>query len=210
MNRKLSDTILNRLNDYYGTVEPDLKYRNLYELSVAVILSAQTTDRQVNSVTGILFMDYPDFPSLAAASISDVENAVRSTGFYRNKARHIIGLAKSVENKYGGTLPDSMSDLLTLPGIGRKSANVILSMGFNRPALAVDTHVLRIANRTGYVDTRDALRAEMALTSLIPEHMWTRTHLLMIRHGRSICHAKKPECGICPINDLCPSAYSIQ
>ncbi len=203
MTKELSRRILRSLKKHYGDVRPDLNFGSLYQLAVAVILSAQTTDRQVNAVTPVLFRKYPDFATLARAEIRDVEEIIRSTGFYRNKARSIVELARELAEKHGGKLPGTLPDLLKLPGIGRKSANVILSMGFNRPALAVDTHVLRLANRLGYAQTENPDRAEEALTSIIPEKDWTQTHLLLIRHGRAVCKARHPLCRDCPVISLC-------
>ncbi len=205
MKKQLSDKIIRALIKYYPDVKPDLRFGNLYQLTVAVILSAQTTDRQVNAVTGELFNAYPDFTSLARARLSDVRRIVRSTGFYRNKAKNIVDMAKEVAGHYGGKLPGTREELVALPGIGRKSANVILSIGFGVPALAVDTHIIRIANRLAYADSRDPLAVERALTDFIPERLWTHAHLLLIRHGRATCRARQPLCGTCPINGLCAS-----
>ncbi len=206
MTPERSAEILSRLRDHYGPVRPDLRYRGLYQLTVAVILSAQTTDRQVNSVTGELFSRYPGFPSLAEARPGDVEKTIRSTGFYRQKSKNIIELAKIVTGKMKGRLPRTREELTALPGIGRKSANIILSIGYGEPALAVDTHVMRIANRLAYVNSSDPYAVEKALTGVIPREEWTGAHLILIRHGRSLCAARKPLCHECPVNDLCPSA----
>jgi endonuclease III len=203
MTKNKSGRIISLLKEYYGIPTPDLLFSNLYQLTAAVILSAQTTDRQVNSVTGSLFKKYPDFKTLAGARLRDVESIIKSTGFYHNKARHVIDTAKAVMKSYGGMLPDGYEDLIRLPGIGRKSANVILSIGFGRQALAVDTHIIRIANRLGYVNSKDPLKVEKALTSFIPEEMWKTTHLLLIRHGRVLCPARNPLCGECPVTSLC-------
>ncbi|MBP7737995.1 MAG: endonuclease III [Spirochaetes bacterium] len=205
MTKQLSDKILKALIKHYPDVKPDLKYGNLYQLTVAVILSAQTTDRQVNAVTGELFKAYPDFASLARARLSDVRRIVRSTGFYRNKAKNIVDMAQGVIENFNGRLPGTREELVTLPGIGRKSANVILSIGFGVQALAVDTHIIRIANRLAYADSRDPRVVEQALTDLIPERLWTHAHLLLIRHGRATCRARKPLCGACPVSGLCAS-----
>jgi endonuclease III len=208
MTKELSDTIIRALTRRYPDVKPDLKYRNLYQLAVAVVLSAQTTDRQVNGVTGELFKTYPDFARLAAARLEDVERIIRSTGFYHMKAKHIIGLARTVTAEHAGRLPSAREELERLPGIGRKSANVILSMGFDTPALAVDTHVIRIAGRLAYTGSRDPRVVERALTSLIPERRWKLAHLLLIRHGRTLCTARKPLCEECPLRALCAYAGS--
>ncbi len=205
MTKNLSDKIIRGLIKHYPDVKPDLRYGNLYQLTVAVVLSAQTTDRQVNGVTGELFRTYPDFSSLARARPADVRRIIRSTGFYRNKARNIIDLARGVVDNFGGKLPDTRDELTTLPGIGRKSANVILSMGFGIPALAVDTHIIRIANRLAYADSRNPLDVERELTRFIPERLWTHAHLLLIRHGRATCKARQPLCSECPVTGFCAS-----
>ncbi|HPG51537.1 MAG TPA: endonuclease III [Spirochaetota bacterium] len=210
MTKDKSDKIIRALRKHYPDVKPDLKYRSLYQLAVAVVLSAQTTDRQVNGVTGALFKKYPDFASLGLARLADVESIIRSTGFYHVKAKNIIGLAQTVTAEHDGRLPSTREELVRLPGIGRKSANVILSMGFDTPALAVDTHIIRIAGRLAYTGSRDPLEVERALTSLIPERLWKLSHLLLIRHGRTLCTARKPLCGECPIRALCVSADKIR
>ncbi|OHD68260.1 MAG: endonuclease III [Spirochaetes bacterium RBG_16_49_21] len=210
MTKDLSDKIIAGLQKYYRNVSPNLRYANLYELAVAVVLSAQTTDRQVNSVTGALFRKYPDFKTLAQARLADVRTMIRSTGFYRNKSKNIVNLAKQVMERFSGRLPDVREELVTLPGIGRKSANVILAMGFGKPALAVDTHVLRVAYRLAYTDLKKPLAVEKALMSFIPEKKWKLAHLLFIEHGRSLCRARKPLCHQCPINAYCDSPDKIR
>ncbi len=197
------------MQKYYGDTRPDLRFMSLYELAVAVVLSAQTTDRQVNGATPGLFGKYPSFAELAKAKKGDVERLVKSTGFFRHKARNIIGLASMVMTEYGGNLPSTRDELMKLPGIGRKSANVILSVGFGIPALAVDTHIIRIANRIGYADSRNPDEVEKALTSVIPEKGWTKAHLLLIRHGRTLCIARKPRCSECPVIALCDFVNNI-
>ena len=203
MTRIRSEKILSRLYDFYGETVPDLNFRNIFELTIAVVLSAQTTDRQVNGVTGELFKKYPDFTSLGRADCSDVEKIIRSTGFFRTKSKNIISLSGMVCSKFGGVLPDTLESLIELPGVGRKSANVIMSIGYDIPGLAVDTHVSRIAYRLGYVSTRSPLEVEKVLCGIIKPSDWKRTHLLFIKHGRVICKARNPECGICPVAELC-------
>lgn len=198
-----SKKILSLLYDYYGETVPDLNFSNIYELTVSVVLSAQTTDRQVNGVTKLLFEKYPDFEALRKARYSDVEKIVRSTGFFRTKTKNIIALSEMVVTKFGGSLPDSLDRLIELPGVGRKSANVILSIGYGIPGLAVDTHVARISNRLGYSDSSSPAEIEKKLCSIIDPAEWKRTHLLFIRHGRTICRARHPECGLCPVTRLC-------
>ncbi|PKL36101.1 MAG: endonuclease III [Spirochaetae bacterium HGW-Spirochaetae-1] len=205
MDRKKSNLIQKRLRAWYGEVTPDLHFGNLYQLTIAVVLSAQTTDKQVNAVTPVLFDRYADFSSLAGARLPDVETIIKSTGFYRNKAKNIITLSRAVMERFHGTLPAERDALESLPGVGRKSANVILSMGFDIPALAVDTHVMRIANRLAYIRSEDPFRVEESLTALIPEKCWKITHLILIAHGRRTCTARNPRCSVCPIEDLCGS-----
>lgn len=203
MRKDVSKKIIAALQKIHGSPEPDLKFRNNYELTVAVVLSAQTTDRQVNGVTAELFSRYPDFGSLASARPRDVEKIIKSTGFYHVKAANIIALSEMVCTRFGGELPSTGDELISLPGVGRKSANVILSIGYGKPALAVDTHVARIALRLGYTEEKDPLLIERDLCSVIPEQDWKMTHLLFIRHGRSICQARNPRCGMCPVTGWC-------
>lgn len=207
MTKNRSARIIKNLKKFYGNPDTELRFVNTYELAISVILSAQTTDTQVNAVTPVLFKRYPDFKSLSAAKSTEVESIIHSTGFYKNKTKNIINLAKKVIEKYGGELPDTLEELIALPGIGRKSANVILAVGFNKPALAVDTHILRISNRVGYSQSDDPYKAEMALTSFIPVSDWKKAHMLLIKHGRTICKARNPGCGECPITSLCDFEY---
>ena len=203
MTKARSGKILSKLHAYYGDVKPDLNYRNIYELTIAVVLSAQTTDRQVNGVTETLFGKYPDFKSLAKAGAHDVERIIKSTGFYKTKTKNIISLSRMVCSRFGGVLPDDMMHLLELPGVGRKSANVILSMGFNIPGLAVDTHVSRISGRLGYSRGKTPVEIEKDLCAVIVPEKWKLTHLLFIRHGRSLCTARNPRCDECPVSLHC-------
>ena len=209
MTASRSRKILDRLREYHGNPAPDLRFRNMFELAVSVVLSAQTTDRQVNAATPALFARYPGFESLSAAKVRDVERIIKSTGFYRNKAKNIVGLAAGVMSEFSGKLPGTRGELMRLPGIGRKSANVILSVGFGVPALAVDTHIIRIANRIGYADSKKPDTVEESLTSVIPAPDWTFAHLVLIRHGRTLCPARSPRCVECPVSGLCDYARSI-
>lgn len=206
MNKNKSETILKKLADHYGDVEAQLQFKNIYQLAIAVILSAQTTDKQVNGATPDLFKRYPDFQSLSQAKQSDVETIIKSTGFFRNKAGNIIKLAKQVTEEYNGVLPESFDSLITLPGIGRKSANVILIIGLKKPAFPVDTHVFRLANRLGYANSENFLEVEKSLMEHIPSKDWSTAHLLLIHHGRNICKARNPLCTACPIRQHCPGA----
>lgn len=203
MQRKQAMQIVSILRGHYPDAGPRLNYKNPYELLVAVILSAQSTDKQVNEVTPALFAAYPDFASLAAASREQLERDVCGVGLYKNKARFIQECARAIVDRYGGLVPEDFEELLKLPGIGRKSANVIYSVAFGKPGLAVDTHVFRVAGRTGMAVEKDPDRTETVLKQLLPARVWTETHHLLIFHGRALCTARTPRCGICPVAALC-------
>jgi endonuclease-3 len=196
--------ILDLLERAHPEAKCALHYRNAFELAVATILSAQCTDERVNQVTPVLFQRYPDAPSLAAAPLTDVEEIIRSTGFFRTKARSITGFARGLVERHGGDVPRRMDELVPLPGIGRKTANVVLGHAFDvNEGVAVDTHVLRVTNRLGLVESGDPAVVEAALMKLVPRERWTRTTDLFIFHGRKICDARRPACGICPVFTLC-------
>ena len=206
MTKEKSKIIIKKLKQYYGKIGTELSFSGIYELAISVVLSAQTTDRQVNSVTPALFRKYPGFKNLSHASIHDVESIIKSVGLYKTKAKNIINLSKEVVNKYNNILPDVFNELIKLPGIGRKSANVILSMGYKKAAFAVDTHILRVANRIGYIKTSDPFKVEKALMHYIPRRDWIKVHLIIIKHGRNLCSARKPLCSGCPVKELCDFA----
>jgi endonuclease III len=181
-----------------------LSYRNAFELAVATILSAQCTDERVNKVTPLLFARYPNARTLAAAPLADVEEIIRSTGFFRAKARSITGFAKGLVERHGGEVPRRMDALVPLPGVGRKTANVVLGHAFDvNEGIAVDTHVLRVTNRLGLARGDDPLKVEAQLMALVPRESWTRTTDLLIFHGRKVCDARRPACGVCPLFALC-------
>ena len=198
------EKIILSLAEYYGELSPPLNYTNNYELCISVVLSAQTTDAQVNRVTPYLFEKYPSFELLASADVSDVERIIKSTGFYKVKARSIIALSKRVSEEFNKQLPSSMEKLILLPGVGRKSANVVLSHGFDVPAIAVDTHVARLSVRLGFSVHSDVKKIEADLMGKIPRRLWSSSHLYLITHGRTFCKARKPLCKNCPIRLLCP------
>ena len=183
-----------------------LEHGSDFELLVAVVLSAQTTDVSVNKVTPELFRKYPDPESLAAADRQDVMEIIKTIGLYRNKSANIIKLAGKLIEDFGGKVPDTMDELMSLPGVGRKTANVVMAEAFGKPAIAVDTHVFRVANRIGLTDAGDVAATEKQLMERLPEDMWIRAHHLLIFHGRKICHARKPDCGTCGLRDIC-TAY---
>ncbi len=182
----------------------ELNFRNVYELTVAVILSAQTTDPSVNKVTPRLFELYPDPKSLALADQSSLENIIKSIGLFRTKAMHLRELAQVLVDKYDGKIPNDFDTLKSLPGIGRKSANVILSVGFNLPGLAVDTHVLRVSIRYGVVELdSDPTKTEMVLKAALPENEWGNAHHALLFFGRYHCTARAPKCDQCLLKDEC-------
>jgi len=183
-----------------------LAHRNPYELLVATILSAQCTDEMVNSVTPALFARYPTPADLAAADPEELEALIRPTGFFRQKARSLIGMAAALEERYGGEVPDALEELVTLPGVGRKTANVIRSVAFGLPGLPVDTHVGRLARRLGLSDETDPDKVERDLDALVPPTERGALSLRLILHGRRVCAARRPRCDRCLLADICPSA----
>lgn len=185
-----------------------LSHRDCFQLLIAVILSAQCTDEQVNRVTPALFDAYPGPSELAAADVSIIENLIRSTGFYRNKAAHIVAASKAIVERHGGTVPDTMEELTALPGVGRKTANLVVSVCFGKPGIVVDTHVLRIASRLGLAPTKDPARSERMIASSLPTDRWTAFSYALNRHGKFVCKARKPLCDTCAVRLLCPSADS--
>jgi endonuclease-3 len=191
----------------YPDAKCELDYKNPFELAVATVLSAQCTDKRVNMVTPVLFKRYPTPAALAAAPIGTVEDVIKSTGFYRNKAKSITGLARAVVADHDGTLPDDMDVLVKLPGIGRKTANVILGNAFGKNAgVVVDTHIARLSGRLGFSRQTDPVKIETDLAALFPRRNWTMLAHLLIWHGRRVCDARKPRCAECAIARLCPSA----
>jgi endonuclease-3 len=184
----------------------ELTHRNAFELLAATILSAQTTDARVNMVTPALFERYPDAGALAGADLSEVERIVHSTGFYQSKARNLVLMAQALVERFGGQVPTALDDLVTLAGVGRKTANVVRSVAFGLPGLPVDTHVGRLARRLGLTSEDDPVKVEHALGVLLPPAEWGEFSLRVILHGRRVCDAKKPACDRCVIERLCPSS----
>ncbi len=202
--RQRAVRILDLLEQAHPEARCALDYRNPFELSVATILSAQCTDERVNQVTPVLFSRFPTPIALAEASLPEVERIIRSTGFFRAKASSIVGFARGLVEKYSGEVPRTLAALVTLPGIGRKTANVVAGHAYGvNEGIAVDTHVLRVTNRLGLVDSRDPIEVEARLMELVPRERWTRTTDLFIFHGRKICDARRPECGRCPVFPHC-------
>ena len=197
--------ILSILNRIYPGVTTQLKHRNPFELLVATILSAQCTDRQVNSVTGELFQKFPTPKTMTNAPPAELERLVYATGFYKNKARHIKDCAGTIENQFGGKVPTTMDELLTLPGVGRKTANLVLSVAFGVPGIVVDTHVARLSRRLGLTPHRDPAKIEKDLSIKVPKRHWDDFCLQLIYHGRSVCRARRPDCPACPLRAVCPN-----
>lgn len=195
--------ILDALRQEYPEAGCALDHRNKYELLICVVLSAQTTDKSVNRISEGLFAKYPTPETLAQADQEDVIELIRSIGMYKTKSKNIIALAKALVAEYGGQVPDTYEDLVGLPGVGRKTANVVLAEGFGEQRIAVDTHVFRVTNRIGLVKEKDVLKTEMALMKVLPENRWTEAHHSFIFHGRNCCSARNPKCGECVIAELC-------
>ncbi len=198
--------IATRLEELYPSAECELTHSNAYELLAATILSAQCTDVRVNMVTPALFAKYPTPEALAEANPTELEAIIRSTGFYQSKAKNLIGMGRNVVDRFGGVIPHEMEDLVTLPGVGRKTANVLRSVVFDLPGLAVDTHVGRLSRRLGLTTEEDPVKVEKVLNGFIDPPEWGRFGLRLILHGRRVCDAKKPKCGICEFEDICPSS----
>jgi endonuclease-3 len=194
-----------RLRDLYQA-ETELTHENPFQLLIATILSAQTTDRSVNLVTPELFRLYPTAVDLAAADPAEVEKLIKPTGFFRLKTMRIISASRALVELFGGAVPKTMEDMVKIPGIGRKTANVILGAGFDEPGFAVDTHVIRLTNRLGFVATRDPVKIEYQVCRMVPKEEWTALSLRLILHGRRICDARRPRCEECVLNDFCPSS----
>jgi endonuclease-3 len=199
--------VIARLTVEYPDAECALVHTNAYELLVATILSAQTTDENVNKVTPELFARYPTPRDLAHADPDDVEAIVHSTGFFRSKTKNIIGMARAVDEEFGGEVPTELDDLVQLPGVGRKTGNVVRSVAFDLPGLPVDTHVGRLARRLKLTTETDPVKVEFDLNALVPPEERGRFSLRLILHGRRVCYARKPNCDGCVLVDICPSAY---
>nr|WP_320015024.1 endonuclease III [uncultured Desulfobacter sp.] len=198
--------IIERLKAHYPVVNTQLDHTSAFELLIATILSAQCTDNQVNKVTKVLFTRYSDPGSLAGASLDDIKKIIFSTGFYNNKAKNIKACANKIQKEFNGKVPRNIKALTSLPGVGRKTANVVRSVCFNIQTIVVDTHVLRVSRRLELTDATDPVKVEFELMDVLPRHVWNDIGLQFIYLGRRICHARKPACGQCFFNDLCPSA----
>jgi endonuclease III len=208
--------IIARLKREYPDAGIVLNFGSNWELLVAVELSAQCTDKKVNEVTAKLFQKYRAIEDYAGADLAELENDVRPTGFFRNKAKHIMGAAQKVLSDFGGQVPASMAELLTLPGVARKTANIVLGNAYPEAyasdpdsGIAVDTHVNRLSQRLGLAESSDSEKIERELMAIVPRDDWFRLTYLLIEHGRAICPGQRPKCGECLLNDICPSAFKV-
>lgn len=197
--------IYRALRKRYPDADCELDFTTPFQLVVATVLSAQCTDKLVNKVTPVLFKRYKTPKALAGSDIAELEEIIHSTGFYHAKARNLQGLAKKLVEEFDSVVPSSIEELTSLPGVGRKTANVVRGHAFGIPGITVDTHFGRLARRFGWSNSQDPVKVEADVCALIPEKDWTTLSQLMIWHGRRICHARKPACGACPIAKLCPS-----
>src|SRR5438093_6811460 len=197
--------VARRLAEEYPA-ECALVHSSPYELLVATILSAQTTDGRVNMVTPEVFRRWPTPADLAKADPAEVEEVIFTTGFYRNKAKSLIGLGQALDERYGGEVPTALEDLVTLPGVGRKTGNVVRSVAFDLPGLPVDTHVGRLTRRLGLTESDDPVKVEREISEMLPPKDWGGFSLRLILHGRQVCTARNPRCGECILRDICPSS----
>ncbi len=195
--------VIEILAEVYPEAECALVHENTFQLLITVVLSAQTTDKSVNQISPLLFERYPDAEALASARAADLENILKRIGMYRTKAKNIIALSQTLIDEFEGHVPKDYDLLIKLPGVGRKTANVVLSVGFGVPRIAVDTHVFRLANRIGLAAEKNVLDTELALMKAIPENLWIMTHHALIMHGRNVCGAQRPGCDGCALDKLC-------
>jgi len=203
--RKQAKAIYRILTKTYPEIRCELDFKNPLELMVAVVLSAQCTDKRVNTITPALFKKYKRAKDYAKAPLAEIEEYIFSAGFYHAKARHLKGLGTKLVEEFDGVVPSSLEELITLPGVGRKTANVVLGHAFDIPGITVDTHFGRLSRRFGWTKETDPVKVERIVGELIPQKEWTNLSQRMIWHGRRICHSRKPACGACPVAKLCPS-----
>jgi endonuclease-3 len=204
-NKVKAKAIYRQLTKSYPNVRCELDYNSAFQLLVATVLSAQCTDKRVNQTTPALFKKYPNPKKMAKADLKDIQRLVKSTGFFRAKAKNIKGLSIKIMEEFDGDVPSNLDDLITLPGVGRKTANVVLGHAFGIPGITVDTHFGRLSRRFGWSKQNDPVKVEFEVGELIPEKEWTNLSQRMIWHGRRVCHSRKPACGACPLAKLCPS-----
>lgn len=201
--KKRTKIILDTLEEMYPDARCELNYETPFQLLVATILSAQTTDKKVNKVTETLFKDYPSLVEFLTITNDELEERIKEIGLYRNKSKNIILMCNQLIQKFNGEVPNTMEELITLAGVGRKTANVVLSNAFNVPSIAVDTHVFRVSNRLGLASSDNVLEVEMQLRKEIIKSRWSKTHHLLIFHGRYCCTAQRPKCAECRLKEYC-------
>jgi endonuclease-3 len=204
-NRKKARAIYRILTKTYPEIHCELDFKNPLQLTVAVVLSAQCTDKRVNQVTPQLFNKYKSAKDYAKAPLPEIEEIIHSLGFHHTKARHLQGLGRKIVEDFGGEVPATLEELITLPGVGRKTANVVLGHAFGIPGITVDTHFGRLSRRFEWSQSLDPVKVEFEVGELIPQKEWTNLSQRMIWHGRRICHSRKPACGACPLAKVCPS-----
>jgi endonuclease-3 len=205
-----SNKIRSALRKIYPEVKTQLLHQNPFQLLVATILSAQCTDKQVNQVTPVLFKHLKSPADFAAAPLKSIENLIRPTGFFRNKAKSIKNCAKALLARHDGKVPQTLDELVKLPGVGRKTANVVLGAAFGISGVVVDTHVARISARLGLTENKDPVKIEFDLMKIVPKHAWNEFSLQLIFFGRETCIARKPRCPACPLNNLCPWPFKTE
>ena len=203
--KKRAQAIYRILSKSYPDVHCELDFKNPLQLLVATVLSAQCTDKRVNAVTPALFKRYKNVKDFAGADLRELQRIIKSTGFFRAKAKNIKGLSLAIVERHGGKVPNSLDELVKLPGLGRKTANVVLGHAFDTPGITVDTHFGRLSRRFGWTKETDPVKVEFEVMELIPRKEWTNLSQRMIWHGRRVCHSRKPACGACPLQKLCPS-----
>ena len=208
--RKEARAVYRILSKTYPEIRCELDFKSPLELIVATVLSAQCTDKRVNTVTPALFKKYKTAKAYAGADIHQLEELVYQTGFYRAKARHIKGIGIKLLTEFDGDVPSTLEELITLPGVGRKTANVVLGHAFDIPGITVDTHFGRLSRRFGWTKEMDPVKVERIVGELIPQKEWTNLSQRMIWHGRRICHSRKPACGACPVAKICPSVGIVE
>ena len=209
MNKRQAGEIINILAQTYPNAEAELNFTTNYELLVAVILSAQCTDKRVNIVTAELFKEYNTPEKMLTLTQEELEEKIKTCGLYRSKAKHILSASYDIVTKFNGQIPETVESLQTLAGVGRKTANVVYAVGFGGDAIAVDTHVFRVSNRLGLANAKTPLETEKSLNRLIDRHLWGKAHHYIIHHGRNLCSAKNPKCGVCPLNGHCKYFNSV-
>jgi endonuclease III len=193
------------LTETYPEVRTELDFQNPFQLLVATVLSAQTTDKRVNMTTPLLFAKYPTSEDLAAANPADVEEILKPTGFFRAKTKSVIGLSTALRDRFGGEVPRTLEEMVTLPGVGRKTANVVLGNAYGIPGITVDTHFGRLSRRFGWTTSDDPVKVEADVGALFPPSEWVNLSHRLVWHGRRVCHSRRPACGACVVADWCPS-----